>query len=94
VGRPGDLGHGRRGKRFRRTIAGIPTRRFRDLLVGMATNAALWVIAVDPAYTSRWGRQHWLAPLHHTSPGTATVHHAAAVYALVRWAVLLEEVIP
>jgi hypothetical protein len=72
------LGRGRRGKRFRRTIAGIPTRRFSDLLVGMATNACLWVVAVDPAYTSRWGRQHWLAPLQHIST-TATVHHAAAV---------------
>jgi len=73
------LGHGRRGKSFRRTIAGIPTGRFRDLLVGMATNAGLWVVAVDPAYTSKWGRQHWLAPLRRTSPATATVHHAAAV---------------
>jgi hypothetical protein len=73
------LGHGRRGKSFRRTIAGIPTGRFRELLVGMATNAGLWVVAVDPAYTSKWGRQHWLAPLHRTSPATATVHHAAAV---------------
>jgi hypothetical protein len=73
------LGRGRRGKRLRHTIAGIPTRQFRDLLVGMATNADLWVVAVDPAYTSRWGRQHWLAPLHYTSPNTATVHHAAAV---------------
>jgi hypothetical protein len=35
------LGHGRRGKSFRRTIADIPTGRFRDLLVGMATNAGL-----------------------------------------------------
>jgi hypothetical protein len=73
------LGHGRRGKSFRRTIAGIPTGRFRDLLVGMATNAGLWVVAVDPAYTSKWGRQHWLASLRRTSPATATVHHAAAV---------------
>ena len=73
------LGHGRRGKSFRRTIAGIPTGRFRDVLVGMATNAGLWVVAVDPAYTSKWARQHWLAPLRRTSPATATVHHAAAV---------------
>jgi hypothetical protein len=45
----------------------------------MATNAALWVVAVDPAYTSKWGRKHWFAPLHDSSPATATVHHAAAV---------------
>jgi hypothetical protein len=41
------LGRGARGKRFRRIVAGIPTRRFRDLLVGMAANAGLWVVAVD-----------------------------------------------
>jgi hypothetical protein len=74
------LGRGRRGKRFRRIVAGIPTRRFRDRLVQMCTNQRLWVIAVDPAYTSRWGRQHWHAPLQIITPTTAvTVHHAAAV---------------
>jgi hypothetical protein len=74
------LGRGRRGKRFRRTVAGIPTRRFRDRLVQMCANQGLWVVAVDPAFTSRWGRQHWLAPLQHHVPNTSvTVHHAAAV---------------
>jgi hypothetical protein len=33
------MGRGRRGKRFRRTVAGIPTRQFRQLLVAMAANA-------------------------------------------------------
>jgi len=38
------------------------------------------VIAVDPAYTSRWGAEHWLAPLRQqASPVPATGHHAAAV---------------
>jgi hypothetical protein len=32
------LGRGRRGKRFRRVVAGMPTRRFRELLAGMAAN--------------------------------------------------------
>jgi hypothetical protein len=49
------LGRGRRGKSFRRVIAGIPTRRFRTLLVGMATSAGLSAIAVDPGWTSKWG---------------------------------------
>jgi transposase len=48
------LGRGRRGKRFRRIVSGIPTRQFQDLLVGMAANAGLWVVAVDPAWTSVW----------------------------------------
>ncbi len=75
------LGRGRRGKRFRRTIAGIPTRAFRDLLVGMAANQGMWVIAVDPAYTSRWGGQHWQAPLNNETKKSVavTVHHAAAM---------------
>ncbi|MGI5165144.1 IS200/IS605 family accessory protein TnpB-related protein [Spirillospora sp. CA-253888] len=79
------LGRGRRGKRFRRTVAGIPTARLRERLAGMAWHAGLAVIAVDPAYTSRWGVRHWLGPLSERndqqSAGTATVsrHHAAAV---------------
>jgi hypothetical protein len=75
------LGRGRRGKRFRRTVAGIPTRRFRDLLVGMATSHELWVVAVDPAWTSVWGRRYWQAPLNQSTKRSVTIsgHHAAAV---------------
>jgi IS605 OrfB family transposase len=69
---------GRRGKEFRRAIFGIPTGRFRDRLVQMAANAGLSVIVVDPAYTSRWGVEHWLVPLREHHP-KATGHHAAAV---------------
>jgi len=36
------------------------------------------VLAVDPAYTSTWGAQHWLAALKQASP-QASGHHAAAV---------------
>ena len=74
------FGRGRRGRRFRRLVAGIPTSRFRDRLTQMCGNQGLWVVAVDPAYTSRWGRQHWQAPLQTKTPSaTVTVHHAAAV---------------
>jgi hypothetical protein len=73
------LGRGRAGRRLRSVVAGIPTRRFRDRLTQMCANQGLWVVAVDPAYTSRWGRQHWLAPLQLTTRATVTVHHAAAV---------------
>ncbi|HLN16355.1 MAG TPA: hypothetical protein VK277_06310 [Acidimicrobiales bacterium] len=69
---------GRPGRRFRRCVAGIPTARFRARLVQMATNRALSVVAVDPAYTSQWGAEHWLAALKQISP-TATGHHAAAL---------------
>ena len=69
---------GRRGKSFRRLVAGLPTAKFRERLVQMATNAGLFVVAVDPAYTSKWGTQHWLAPLKQASP-QANGHHAAAL---------------
>ncbi len=61
---------GRRGRRFRRHLAGIPTARFRDRLVQMTANAGLSVVVVDPAYTSRWGSEHWLAPLREHHPET------------------------
>ena len=75
------LGRGARGRRFRRLVAGMPTRRFRELLVGMAANADLWVVAVDPAWTSVWGARYWQAPLNQSTKTSVTVsrHHAAAV---------------
>ena len=69
---------GAAGRRYRRLIAGIPTGRFRDRLVQMAANASIAVVVVDPAYTSIWGGQHWLAALIKTSP-KASRHHAAAL---------------
>jgi len=53
---------GRRGRRFRHLVAGIPTAKFRDRLVQMTFNAGLRVIVVDPAYTSRWGAALARAP--------------------------------
>jgi IS605 OrfB family transposase len=69
---------GRQGKAFRHVVSGIPTAKFRDRLVQMASNAGLSVIAVDPAYTSKWGAGHWLRALKQIS-SDATGHHAAAL---------------
>jgi len=69
---------GRRGRAFRRAVAGIPTGKLRDRLVQMAGNAGLHVIVVDAAYTSRWAAQYWLRPLREHHP-EATGHHAAAL---------------
>jgi IS605 OrfB family transposase len=69
---------GKRGRVFRRAVAGIPTARFRDRLVQMTANAGLSVVVIDPAYTSRWGAAYWLAPLRQHHP-EATGHHAAAL---------------
>jgi hypothetical protein len=75
------LGRGARGKAFRRTVAGMPTRAFRELLVSMAANADLWVVAVDPGWTSTWAQRYWQQPLQQSTPSSTTVtgHHAAAV---------------
>ncbi|WP_427005042.1 hypothetical protein [Pseudarthrobacter sp. H2] len=73
------MGRGTRGKTFRRTVAGIPTGKFRDRLVSMAANRGLHIIVVDPAYTSRWGARHWRKPLQQTTEATVTGHHGAAV---------------
>jgi hypothetical protein len=71
---------GRRGRSYRALVSGLPTARFRDRMVQMAANAGLAVIAVDPAYTSRWGAEHWLGPLQERDfPVPASGHHAAAV---------------
>ncbi len=68
---------GKRGKNFRRLVAGIPTSKFCQRLVQMATNIGVVVIAVDPAYTSKWGAELWLGSLKEISPD-ASGHHAAA----------------
>ncbi len=69
--------HGRR-KRFRQLISGMPTGKLRARLASMADQTGIAVIAVDPAYTSRWGAQHWQKPLTSTTR-TTTRHDAAAV---------------
>ena len=54
---------GIRGRAYRRMVSGIPTAKFRDRLTQMACNTGVAVITADPAYTSKWGAQHWLGPL-------------------------------
>ena len=69
---------GKRGRSFRRLVSGIPTAKFAGRLIQMASNAGLAVIAVDPAYTSMWGAEHWLVALREIST-EASGHHAAAL---------------
>jgi transposase len=73
------LGCGVRGKRLRRTVAGIPTRKFRNRLTAMAARRGVAVIGVDAAYTSKWGAQHWVKPLQQQTSDPVTRHQAAAV---------------
>ncbi|WP_411089522.1 IS200/IS605 family accessory protein TnpB-related protein [Streptomyces sp. 061-3] len=73
--------HGRR-KRFRQLISGIPTAKLKARLVSMAAEHGLSVVAVDPAYTSLWGAQHWQKPL--TTPHRKMSRHDAAGIAIGR----------
>jgi IS605 OrfB family transposase len=72
------MGRGARGKRFRRAVAGIPTSKFRSRLTSMAHRRGIAVLGVDPAYTSKWGAQHWATPLQQQTSDPVTRHHAAA----------------
>ncbi|MFG2938361.1 IS200/IS605 family accessory protein TnpB-related protein [Streptomyces sp. NPDC048282] len=73
--------HGGR-KRFRKLISGMPVARLRARLVSMAAELGIPVIAVDPAYTSRWGAQHWQKPL--TTKNRKTTRHDATAVAIGR----------
>ncbi|WP_406167487.1 IS200/IS605 family accessory protein TnpB-related protein [Streptomyces canus] len=73
--------HGR-NKRFRRLISRFPTAKFKARLVSMAAEQDIAVVAVDPAYTSRWGAQHWQQPL--TTKTRKISRHDAAGIAIGR----------
>lgn len=73
--------HGRR-KRFRQLVSGMPTGRLRARLTSMAGQTGIAIIAVDPAYTSKWGAQHWQKSL--TSKNRNTSRHDAASIAIGR----------
>ena len=73
--------HGRR-KRFRQLISGMPTGKLKARIVSMAAEQGVTIVAVDPAYTSRWGAQHWQKPL--TSKTRKTTRHDAASIAIGR----------
>ncbi|MET8208861.1 IS200/IS605 family accessory protein TnpB-related protein [Streptomyces sp. NPDC005373] len=73
--------HGHK-RRFRQLISGMPTGKLRARLTSMADQTGIAIIAVDPAYTSRWGAQHWQKPL--TSKTRKTTRHDAASIAIGR----------
>jgi hypothetical protein len=63
-------------------ISGIPTGKLKARLVSMATELGLAVVAVDPAYTTRWGAQHWHKPM--AAPSRTITGHDAASIAIGR----------
>ncbi|MFE7208730.1 IS200/IS605 family accessory protein TnpB-related protein [Streptomyces sp. NPDC057611] len=73
--------HGR-NKSFRRLISRFPTAKFKARLVLMAAEWNVGIVAVDPAYTSQWGAQHWRKPL--ATPVREVTRHDAAAVAIGR----------
>lgn len=73
--------HGRK-RRFRQLISGMPTGKLRARLASMTDATGIAVIAVDPAYTSKWGAQHWQKPM--AGPTRRTTRHDAASIAIGR----------
>jgi len=67
------MGRGRRAKRFRKTVAGLPTAVFRNRLTAQTSRCGIRLLALNPAYTSAWGEQHWRKPYINV-----TRHQAAA----------------
>ena len=67
------MGRGARGKRFRKTVSAMPTAVVRHRLAGMTARAGIELFAVNPAYSSIWGDQHWRRPY-----PNVTRHQAAA----------------
>lgn len=65
-------------KRFRRTIHDIPTAKLRSRAQGMFSRAGLKLIAVDPAYTSKWAEENWLKALQ-TKRFIVTSHQTASL---------------
>ncbi|MFH8772201.1 IS200/IS605 family accessory protein TnpB-related protein [Streptomyces sp. NPDC017958] len=73
--------HGRH-KKFRKLISGMPVSRLRARLVSMAAELGITIVAADPAYTSKWGAEHWQKPL--TTQTRKTTRHDAAAVAIGR----------
>ncbi|WP_326624163.1 transposase [Streptomyces sp. NBC_01761] len=69
--------HGRK-KQFRQLISGMPTGKLKARIVSMAAEHGIAIVAVDPAYTSMWGDQHWRNPLI-SRTRSMTRHDAASV---------------
>jgi IS605 OrfB family transposase len=72
------MGRGARGKRFRKSVAGIPTAVFRNRLSAQTHRDGIRLLAVNSAYTSVWGDQHWRTPYQNVT------RHAAAATVIGR----------
>lgn len=64
-------------KSFRHLISSFPTSKFKDRLRAMTARVGITLVAVDPAYTSKWSK-NWRKPTS-TSNHATTGHEAAAI---------------
>ena len=70
---------GKAGRTTRRKIAGIPTAKFIHHLTSAATKHGIHLIAVDPAYTSKWAKRYWTTPLNNSSRQRCDGHQASSI---------------
>ena len=70
---------GTSGRTTRRKVCGIPTAQFTHAISSAAQRHQMPVVAVDAAYTSRWGRRWWQQPLNQSRRQRGDGHAAAAV---------------
>ena len=70
---------GRSGRTTRRKVCGIPTAQFTHTVSSAAHRNQITVVAVDAAYTSRWGRRWWQQPLNQSRRQRGDGHAAAAI---------------
>ncbi len=70
---------GQPGKTTRRKVAGLPTAQVFEAVTANAKKHGITHVAVDPAYSSKWGAKYWKPALNQTHRQHASSHHAAAV---------------
>ena len=67
------------GRTTRRKVCAIPTAQFTHTVSAAARRHQVTVVAIDAAYTSRWGRRWWQQPLNQSRRQRGDGHAAAAV---------------
>ena len=67
------------GRTTRRKVCGIPTAQFTHTISSAAYRIQITVLAVDAAYTSRWGRRWWQQPLNQSRRQRGDGHAAVAI---------------
>ena len=70
---------GKAGRTTRRKTCGIPTSKFSHTMASATHRNSMTLVAVDPAYTSRWGARYWKKPLDRSRRQQGDRHQAAAV---------------